>query len=264
MKNKSIRILVMVVICIINVIVLLLINDNNGQIESSDESDYFVTQYYIDKSRTEEAYLVPDFSYEVTDVRITVKKRDVNYAKMYEGIVDEVEAANTTVYQIYYGYFSNGEWHDIPVENYELKGLSSPNIDGWQTAQNNHVVKIGSKLLLAFPVGRGKVSTYSPYAIIKDSLGSEVQSITEYYSTSSKIDAFSGSLLLLENALALNTAEYGWFILDFDKWYYIILDYSDFTSEYSITVNQFWDSSEKPTYKNTYTYNDIMEALNRK
>lgn len=264
MKNHYylIKISILVVLCIVNIVVLLVYEQKSAG--SEDESYYPETQVQIDKSRTEAAYLKPDFTDEVTDIRVTVRKRDVDFAKMYEGIVDETEAANTTVYQIYYGYFSNGEWHDIPAENYDLKSLNSHKIDGWQALQNKHIVKIGSKVLLAFPVGNGRASTYDPYAVVTDSLDSNVQSITEYYSASSTGNDFQENCLLLENALAYGTDEYGWFILQFDKWYYIILDYSDLSDGYSVTLNQFWDSSETPASKYTYTYNDILEALNRK
>lgn len=90
------------------------------------EQEY--ANYMFEKGRPKEGTALPDFSGNITDVRMTVKERD--YGPYYDHPMYE----NLTMIQIYYGYLSDGEWHDMPCENYNLIGVfeKTTKRDGWQ------------------------------------------------------------------------------------------------------------------------------------
>lgn len=214
-------------------------------------------KYMLDRSRPAEAYQMPDFSSEITDVRITVRERNIDYALLPGNSGDE----NVKVIQIYYGYLSNGKWHDIPAENYALKGLSRNAMDGCAALQDSHVVRIGDYIVLAFPVGKGLIYPTKPYAVITDTLNTEVIEITEYYSTSTETDKYDDYRLLIENMREYETEDYSYVIMhNVDIWYYLVIESDKLTEGYTVTVQEY---PTLQTQKTSYTYDDIMEALNR-
>lgn len=214
-------------------------------------------EYMLDRSRPAEAYQMPDFSGEITDVRITVKKRDMDYSQL----TGKPEEKNVEVIQIYYGYLSDGKWQDIPAENYDLKDLSRNPTDGCAAMQDRHVVRIGDYIVLAFPVGKGLIYPTKPYAVITDTLNTEVIEITEYYSTSTETDKYDDYRLLIENMREYETEDYSYVIMhDVDIWYYLVIESDKLTEGYTVTVQEY---PTLQTQKTSYTYDDIMDALNR-
>lgn len=209
----------------------------------------------LDTSRPKEAYSFPDFSGEITDVRVTIRERGIDMSCWNGG-------ANERAYDIFYGYLSDGVWYDFPSGNYALKDLFERYEDGWKACGSRHAVEIGDYILLAFPVGMGRVSEDVPSVIINDTLNSNVLEITEYYHSGSEEVSFNGRWHFYENMHAYGTVEYDFYLIHFDQWYFIVLDRDDFTEGYSVTIQENWAENYHDS-EYTYTYEDIMNALNR-
>lgn len=85
---------------------------------------------------------VPEFTGEVQDVRITAVERE-NARIKYQAQFDD--RFDYPLIQIYYGYQIDGVWHDIPSENYSLRGIFfGSRKKGYEAARQSHVVQIGS------------------------------------------------------------------------------------------------------------------------
>lgn len=212
---------------------------------------------YLNKSRPIEALEKPNVPDNVTDVRIQVKERDCG---------DNIPAGYTAM-QIYYGFYSDGKWHDYPCENYDLKGIYLDRSKfGYDAAGKNHVVKLGNKILIALPSHRIND------IIVSDTLDSEVIVIDEYF-TKTVFTEVSGNVktdpsmvgggyaYLKENALKLGEDDYDFEISGrFYKWYYVIIDENDLTDDYVLTFAN--TDTEKSKYDFIVTYDDIKTALN--
>ncbi len=208
--------------------------------------DTFVAS--VASSAPKEAKMVPSLNDDISQLRITAVEREIVFD------VNDTAHSNSAVFQIYYGYFSNNQWHDMPADNYNLKtlhGVDSGYEDGWDALLGDHVIKMGQFVLLGFynPLGDG--------SIISDSLGSSVLTFTGSELTDN--DAYQ----IYENVLAAGTNKYDCFVLKFVDRYYIAIKYDDIPTDYYVTVKFYVPHLDDYTVT-TYTYDDIMEALNRK
>lgn len=211
----------------------------------------------IDKGRPSASFMKPDFSGNVTDVRITTVKREYN----------GTEFDSNRVMQLYYGYCIDDVWYDIPCENYDLIGICDNKGNyGYDAAGDDHIVKIGNKIVFAF-------STTSFYdSQLKDSLDSKTYEITDYFTKSFTTKESNGIYYgvstvgdgysyLKEKALAYDDDEYEYMIVGkFDKWYYLVVDESELDETYQITFNELYEHEEDITLD----YEDIKNALNSK
>lgn len=211
-------------------------------------SQGILSRFILALSRTGESTSVPNISGTVTDIRITTVARDIS--KM-PGMSFVEYFQDRTFLQIYYGYQLDGDWHDYPAENYDLRRLKSSDC-GYDAVSSNHIVKIGQYVLIAFTSYRDLTVT--------DSLNSEVVAMTEYYTSGNDVTSDSAKYgQIIENTLEGNIFNYEYEITSgFDKWYYIILEYDDIPEDYVVSYS-LGDSETPPVY----TYDDIMEALNR-
>lgn len=212
---------------------------------------------YLNQSRPNEALVKPDIPDKVADVRVQVKERDCG-GNIPQGY---------TAMQIYYGFYSDGKWHDYPCENYDLAGIYFNRSDfGYDAAGEHHVVKLGDKILIALHSYR------SNDIMVSDTLGSEVMVIDEYF-TKTVFKEVSGNVkteasmvgggyaYLKENALELGEDDYKFSILGaFDKWYYVTIDESELTDDYTLTFTNI--GAENSDFDFIVTYNDIITALN--
>ncbi len=198
-------------------------------------------------SRAREAYLVPRPDMEIEKIRISIPKRGI----LIPDAPDSGFAENAEIYQIYYGYYSDGLWHDYPAENYELKTLHDPNdsgfSDGLEALCGHHAVKIGPYVLLAF------IDVFDN-AIVEDVLDSEVLTLS-----SDKITSET-PYLLLENVFEGNDEH---ITFEYRNGAFLLLKYDELTTGYFVIIREYEPIFE--AYSETiYTYDDIMEALNRK
>lgn len=212
---------------------------------------------FLDESRRIEALKKPDIPDNITDVRIQVKERDCG----------ENIPHGYTALQIYYGFYSDGKWQDYPCENYDLAGIYLDRGEfGYDAAGENHVVKLGNKILIALPSYRNND------IMVSDTLSSKVIVIDEYF-TKNVFTEVSGNVkteasmvgggyaYLKEKALKLGEDDYEYHILGrFDKWYYVIIDEYDLTDEYVLTFAN--TDAENSKYDFIVTYDDIKAALN--
>ena len=221
------------------------------EIDSKDAPEY------LDATRTAEALIKPNIPYVVDNIRIQAKVRDCG---------DNIPEGYTAL-QIYYGYFVDSKWYDYPCENYDLKGIYIDRAKfGYDAAGENHIVKIGDKILIALPTWRnGEIE-------VKDTLGSKVIVMDEYYTSTVPTETSGnyhtgysmvgeGYAYLKENALELGEDDYNFSILGaFDKWYYVTIDESELTDDYTLTFTNI--GAENSDFDFIVTYNDIITALN--
>lgn len=213
----------------------------------------------LDKYRPEDAARYPDFSGEITDIRFSVAPRE--YVGQSTGIefVDS-QYRNKTLLQVYYGYQTNGQWYDIPCENYDLKGIFDLFHDytGFEAAGDSHIVKIGPYLVICVQHSSADTPQWATFCTFHDNLDSQaVQYFSDYYTTSA------------------DTAGYGYFKEDpsfmetghvvdysarstFDMYYFLILDYETLPKDYELTVT-FWEGLGNDCQ--TLDYDDIITLL---
>lgn len=242
---------ILLCVCIILILIISII----AVAQSIDGEDNF-----LDDTRPSEALVKPEIPNEVFDIRVQVKERAYDV-----GQLDDYK-----VMQIYYGFYSDGKWHDYPCENYDLVGISDNfKKQGYEAAGDDHIIKIGNYILIAFSVmGFDDVE-------ITDSLGSKVQEVTEYFSvnvtTETSGDTHYGVsrfgekfAYLKENALALGENGYDYQLLGrFDKWYFIVLNESEVTEDYKLTFNRIDETGKiVQGYTRVLLYEDIQAALN--
>lgn len=202
----------------------------------------------INLTRPEESYLRPNVPESIDDIRITVVDRKIP-AKAFWG--DDFNF-DGDVYQIYYGYLSDGQWVDLPHENYNLYNLEF--IHSYSVASENHIVRLGNYIIIA-------IAEYDDFTNkVKDNLNSEIFEITQYHPTNSDTPSY----LFCEHALELGTNEYRRTMsLVFPKWYYVILESSHIPEDYVLTISSYDKGDNSLAEEYAYTYDDIMEALNR-
>lgn len=76
----------------------------------------------VEKYRPDAAWDYPDFSGEITDVRVTAVERKVDTTSWLPG-EKESPIYGLRCIQIYYGYEMDGVWYDMPCENFDLRGI---------------------------------------------------------------------------------------------------------------------------------------------
>ena len=212
----------------------------------------------------------PDIPDDVTDVRVTVKPYEDKYTKKY----NQNTESKIQYLRAYYGFYSNGEWYDYPIESYDLISIFGtdfqfePDMEtidsmrGVHTGLRPHMVKIGPYLLVSIRTtgectAAGLVRTDNKtkeIISISDTIDSKVEKhFSEYYSPSTK----NG-----------NEGEYGTFIKQFDtksydskfgEWYTVLLECDKIPKDYVLTVvskNVYDEIVEE-----TLTYDDIQEML---
>lgn len=220
------------------------------------------TQEILNKYRPVEAISSPDFSSIIQDIRVSVKPRE--HVPQTTGIAAiDNRLRNQTFLQIYYGYYSDNQWHDMPCENYELKGIfnSFHDYTGYDAAGDSHIVKIGPYLLICIKHYSMKAPQWATFCTIKDTLGSEVsRPFDDYYTKAGrdpnthgygyfKEDISSLSLDGIVNYLARDT---------FEQYYYVLLDYDTLPNDYELTVT-YWEGLGS-VYQ-TLTYDDIASLI---
>ncbi len=252
-KKKTLIIIGSIVLSVILLFVILV------NIETTFDGDP-VERFILFVTRPSEGTQTPDFSQDVTDVRITTVDRNIGWMPT----IIKNEVFRTRVFkQIYYGYYSNNAWCDIPCENYELRALGSTQ-NRYDAADGRHVVKIGSYVLLAFPVA--VTSDSESYGVVTDSLKSQIIELTEY--------ATSGLSMPDSNKKCYGSIRedyrtFGSFGFEheitnaFYKWYYIILEYDNIPKNYQVSITQYSSSEDTEPIVYSYSYEDIIEALNR-
>ncbi|MBQ3598907.1 MAG: hypothetical protein II987_06540, partial [Clostridia bacterium] len=79
MKTKKIYISSAMIVALIIIAISFMSCSYNRYQTMTHQEKY---EFMLDRSRPAEAYQMPDFSGEITDVRITVKKRDMDYSQL--------------------------------------------------------------------------------------------------------------------------------------------------------------------------------------
>lgn len=232
----------------------------------------------LEKYRPENATARPDFSGEITDLRFNVVHRE--YVSKTTGIaLLDNSLKDRTFLQIYYGYEMDGQWYDIPCENYKLKGifdlLHTPT--GYEAAGESHIVKIGPYLVICVQHNSGNYPQSKTYCKFKDTLGSKaVQCFSAYYSPRKGMDVNPEEGFTLptdyDNSDAL--PRYGYFkenaatigsgnskysaSSSFDLYYFLVLEYDSIPKDYKLEVFYFTDGLD---YMDILTYEDIIARI---
>ena len=254
-KNKKIFITLGAVVLSVFVLLAVL-----TAVEIMFDSDP-VENFMLFLSRPSEGSQMPDFSEGVTNIRVTTVDRNISWIPT----LAKNEVFNTRVYkQIYYGYYSDGTWVDLPCENYELRALGNSRND-YEASDRRHVVKIDKYVLLAFPVGVS--ASEKSYGVVTDSLKSEVIELTEYGTSGLSMPDSGkkcyGRIRENPNVMGILKSEHE-IVNGFAEWYYIVLEYDNIPKDYVVSVSEYIDTNDQEPMTYTYTYDDIMEALNRK
>ncbi len=207
-------------------------------------------------SRPWEAYNVPGSLNKATSIRISFITRDIDGSLFFEDcpLFTNKQKKNAKFCQLYYGYCIDGEWYDMPAENYDIKGIDYNS--GYNDVDGPHLVVFGDYALIALPVGDDENET----ATVVDTLGSKVVCFDDY---AKRADHFTGDETILHITEDIEVKDgyetmkdYYW---NFSRiWRFILVKTDQITEDYVITVSNDWNKLEY-----TYTYDDIMEALNR-
>ena len=220
------------------------------------------TQEILNKYRPAEAALLPDFSTEIQDIRFSVKPRE--HVPQTTGIDEiDVKLQNQTYLQIYYGYYSNGKWYDIPCENYELKGIFNIFRDdtGFDAAGDSHIVKIGPYLLVCVRHYSMSAPKWATFCTIKDTIGSEsVRPFDDYYTPADREPGTHGFGYFKEDISSLDSDGHTNYLArdTFDQYYYVVLDYKTLPENYKLTVT-YWEGLGSTSQ--TLTYDEIMALI---
>ena len=233
-----------------------------------DESEFYKNYWemvngILDASRPAEAYQFPTPSGEITDVRVTVRERDLDLS--FRGLEGH------KAYEIYYGYYSNGKWYDYPSTNYELRDLVDTDVlgpytdsdyDSYDVCDRDHIVEIGPYYLIALPT-YPLFNSMKFYDIsIQDTLNSEIIMFTEYFIPAKSDYELTKNLLFFENMRAYGTEDYLFHLEDFVPMSFVIVEKEAMTEEYLLTFEEQWAN---PPHKQSraFSYDEIMGALNR-
>lgn len=222
----------------------------------SFEENREIIQTILDESRPENALMLPSFTGNISDVRITVKPRSFYLPDSYPS----ASHFNSREFlQIYYGYCLDGVWYDIPCENYELIGIfDNQNCSGFDAAGGSHVVKIGDYLLICVKMGASLND--EAHCQITDTLGSAVtEPFTDYYTVSAFFDSDPGYGYFKEAYDSfMGDQEQNYAAQDnFGKYYYVVLDYDKLPGDYELYAN-FYNSTVSTE---TLTYNEINSLV---
>lgn len=236
-----------------------------------DEVTQEFAQMILSKYRPENATKMPDLSGNISDIRITLVPREYIPPTSGNATVDHM-LKNTTYLQIYYGYQKDGQWYDIPCENYDLKQIFdfTKHGTGFEAAGKSHIVKIGQYLLVCVQYSSGDYSQADLSCEFIDNLGSKpIQYFEEYYTAprnltelteSQKIDYGKSYGYLKENLAAIPGDGQPLYIASsaFDLHYYLVLDYASLPKDYELLVI-FWHGDSN--HYRRLTYNDIVALI---
>lgn len=218
----------------------------------------------LDASRPDGAANLPDFSGEITDIRVTTIQRDI-YIPVEMDRKWGQNLSKMEYRQIYYGYCSNGVWTDLPHENYELVSIFN-SVDyytrelvvsrGYDAIHDDHMVKIGPYLLISIDPRLGN----DGLLIVEDSIGSVIEHRFEEFDRWNLPNRESKYGLLTENRDSITS----FFDLEvqyannFETRYYVILEYDKIPEDYILWTKL--DSESEQIYSRL-TYNDIQYLL---
>lgn len=246
--------------CFLLAVLLLLSSGCHGVTEPVGSTTNSIEQS-LNKSRPDAATMTPDFSGNITDIRITTVERPLEFLDN-SGKKDE-NLSNFKFLQIYYGYKSDGIWHDIPRENYDLKGLiyaRNKEKTGFDVAEKPHVVQIGQYVVICLFYNTGLLE-YT--AEISDSLGTQpLTMFDEYQTTVQEPGEMQYGYLKERCSPDGKLLGYGYYT-QFITHYFMIVDYDDIKDDYALTftVQYTQESCIETTEKVTLTAKDIWEAL---
>lgn len=223
------------------------------------ESD---TEKSLDASRPEGATALPDFSGEISDVRVTTIQRNIDIPDG-AGKEWDIDFANLEFRQIYYGYCSDGVWTDLPCENYELVSIFNP-IDyqtgelvikrGYEAVEDDHMVKIGPYLLFSIDARMGKDGLLTP----KDSIGSEMELLFAEYDRYNLPEEKAKFGFIKEDRASILA---GWelefrAVSNLEVRYVLVLKYDEIPTDY-----QLWTELDSGQKRSLLTYDDIQFLL---
>lgn len=217
----------------------------------------------LDASRPEGATALPDFSGEITDIRVTTIQRDIDIPDG-AGVSWGIDFANLEFRQIYYGYCTDGVWTDLPCENYELVSIFNP-VDyetrelkvtrGYEAVEDDHMVKIGPYLLISINARMGK----DGLLIVEDSVGSKIELYFMEYDKYNLPDEKEKYGFIKENRDSIMS---GWqleyrAVSNLDPRCILVLKYDEIPEDYKL-----WTKVEESgQMRSLLTYDDIQYLL---
>lgn len=204
-----------------------------------------------------EATALPDLSGEITDIRIRATSCE-DYRldlEQYTGFTEK------TLLQIRYGYLSEGKWHDIPAENYDLKGIfDSEGAEGFQLPAKDHLVQIGPYLLICHIL-----NTNAPNSecIIEDTCGTTPLEPFSNYVTAYDENGY-GLLTVDRDSViegeGLRFTAHG----VFGQYYYLLLPVDELSEDYELRITDHtWSGSYDNTREYVLTMDDILDLLKK-
>ena len=219
----------------------------------------------LDASRSDGAMALPDFSGEISDVRVTTIQRDIDIPDG-AGNDWDIDFSNLEFRQIYYGYCADGIWTDIPCENYELISIFNPKdhqtgelviTRGYEAVEDDHMVKIGPYLLISIDVRMGKNGLLK----VKDSIDSEMEVLFMEYDSYNLPDEKAKFGFIKENRgsiLSGGKLEYQ-AVSNLEARCVVVLKYDEIPTDY-----QLWTETDTSQMRSLLTYDDIQFLLNVK
>ena len=188
------------------------------------------------------ATAVPDFSEEITDIRISAAtcekyELDFSHSKNFR---------NLTILQILYGYYSDGEWHDVPAENYDYVGILNGS-SGMGGSSDSHIVKIGPYILVCYEAA-SMASNFE--TTITDTIGSKVlEPFSEYYTPYSNYPTSGYGILTVDPNSILNGDKLEFTARNtFGKFYYVILEIESLPEDYEMLITTTYESGSQKQY----------------
>lgn len=222
----------------------------------------------LNAGRPEGATALPDFSGEITDIRVSVVPRDLEVDPAYDGFFAAEAFKSKTLLQIYYGYLSDGTWYDMPRENYDLREIFAIHGDvGYDAAEDNHIAKIGPYLLMCYAYAPFYNVTYDINKLvfdISDTLGTEVQEpFAEYYTPYSTDADLPGYGYLKEDRESIIKGDLEFEgSASFDKFFFLIVKLDTLPEDYKIHVLVYPEyDTEDILFDETLTMDEIREIL---
>ena len=211
----------------------------------------------LEETRQQVAFVTPEFDGNISDVRFSVVKRDIE--------VSGEDFKDLSMMQIYYGYCMDGRWYDLPCENFDLRGiLNNSGERGYDAAGKSNLVKLGPYLLVTISLSSYQTH-FERYNEITDNMQSVVYSITEYYTSSNREFFELGGKcgFLKENVRHSNSEDYEYIMYNtFEKWYYVILEYDKIPKNYEMKIVTHTNKNGVDDIdEDILTYQDIQDAL---
>ena len=232
----------------------------------------------------------PDFSGEITDVRVTTVERDFSYSLFFKWTIENTYPEPKPAFrQIYYGYCMDGKYYDFPYENFDLRALEFSRV-GFEATDYDHCVQIGPYVLIGIS-HTPRFDGLDALTVINDTINSDVHNLLNYVSSDpSKGDVKgSNSVLMRENMFGRYELWRSASLYSFPEHYYVVVKMDELSEDYQLTCVRYVEYSAKEEYtyddsdttiytlvgndgiereyrkafSDTYTYDDIMDALNR-